>query len=108
MKLKRFDGGLGGSMKGSGLGRMVNLARMRSILSVKKLRKALARVAVSASSGREVGEFRWRIEFRVFQRVRGLLAESEMRPDRKVDLALVMRVRTALHWARKLDLSMGQ
>ena len=99
-KFKSLVGGVGGKEKGSGEVGAVNEARMRSILSVKNSRKALASVVVIGSSERELIWLRWRIELRDFQRERGFLADSDTRLDRKVDFALVTNLCTILHWDR--------
>jgi hypothetical protein len=57
-KLKSFEGGVDGKMKGSGVIENVNLARIRSILSEKNSRNELARVVLFGSSGREFGWLR--------------------------------------------------
>ena len=67
-KFKSLVGGVGGNQKGSGEVGAVNEARMRSILSVKNSRKALTRVVVLGSSGREFIWLQRRIELRDFQR----------------------------------------
>ena len=65
-----------------------NLERMRSILSLKNWRNKLASDSVSGVSGDELDGLRWRIEFKVFQSVRGLEDDSVTRFVRKLDLAL--------------------
>ena len=52
---------------------------MRSILSLKKSRKVLARAAVSGLSGRVVVGVRFKMVFRVFQRDLGLTEDSVTR-----------------------------
>ena len=64
---------------------------MRSILSLKNWRNELASDSVSGVSGDELDGLRWRIEFKVFQSVRGLEDDSVTRFVRKLDLALEIR-----------------
>ena len=71
---------------------------MRSILSLKKSRKVLARACVSGLSGRVVVGVRLRMVFRVFQRDRGLDEDSVTMLVRNNDLALLISLRTNLHW----------
>jgi hypothetical protein len=75
----------------------MNLVRMRSILSLKKSRKVLARAGVSGLSGRVVVGVRLRMVFRVFQRDRGLDEDSVTRLVMNSDLALLINLRTNLH-----------
>ena len=104
-KLKSFGGGVGGSSNGSGEAGMVNLARIRSILSVKNSRNALARVSVLGWSGREFVAVRCKIELRVFQSEWGLADDLVTRFEKNMDLALLINLRTNLHWRRKRDRS---
>ena len=98
-KLDKFGGGIVGKRKGSGESDGENLERMRSILSLKNWRNELASDCVSGVSGDELDGLRWRIEFKVFQSVRGLEDDSVTRFVRKLDLALEIRDLTKLHWA---------
>ena len=50
---------------------------------------------------------RWRIEFKVFQNVRGLEDDSVTRFVRKLDLAFEIRDLTKLHWALNFLRSKG-
>ena len=59
---------------------------MRSILSLKNWRNDW-QVIVSGVSGEELERLQWRIEFKVFQSVRGLEDDSVTRFVRKLDLA---------------------
>ena len=107
IKLISLGGGAGGKRNGSGESDGKNLVRMRSILSLKKSRNVLARDDASGDSGSEFEGFRWRIVLRVFQSVRGLSDDSVTRLDKNEDLALEMRDRTELHWARNFMRSKG-
>ena len=107
IKLISLGGGAGGKRNGSGESDGKNLVRMRSILSLKKSRNVLARDGASGDSGSEFEGFRWRIVLRVFQSVRGLSDDSVTRLDKNEDLALEMRDRTELHWARNFMRSKG-
>ena len=80
---------------------------MRSILSLKNWRNELASDCVSGVSGDELDGLRWRIEFKVFQSVRGLEDDSVTRFVRKLDLALEIRDLTKLHWALNFLRSKG-
>ena len=60
---------------------------MRSILSLKNWRNESASDCVSVVSGDELKGLRWRIEFKVFQSVRGLEDDSVTKFVRKLDLA---------------------
>ena len=80
---------------------------MRSILSLKNWRNELASDCVSGVSEDELEGLRWRIEFRVFQSVRGLEDDSVTRFVRKLDLALEIRDLTKLHWALNFLRSKG-
>ena len=62
---------------------------------------------VSGVSGDELDGLRWRIEFKVFQSVRGLEDDSVTRFVRKLDLALEIRDLTKLHWALNFLRSKG-
>ena len=104
LKLDKFGGGMIGKRKGSGESDGENLERMRSILSLKNLRNELASDCVSGVSGDELDGLRWRIEFKVFQSVRGLEDDSVTRFVRKLDLAFEIRDLTKLHWALKFDI----
>ena len=75
-KLDKFGGGIIGKRKGSGESDGENLERMRSILSLKNWRNELASDCGSGVSGDELDGLRWRIEFKVFQSVRGLENDS--------------------------------
>ena len=96
-KLDKFGGGTIEKKKGSGESDGENLERMRSILSLKNWRNELASDSVSGVSGDELDGLRWRIEFKVFQSVRGLDDNSVTRFVRKLDLALEIRDLTKLH-----------
>ena len=99
LKLDKFWGMIG-KRKGSGESDGENLERMRSILSLKKLEEwLLASDCVSGVSGDELDGLRWRIEFKDFQSVRGLVDDSVTRFVRKLDLAFEIRDLTKLHWA---------
>ena len=52
---------------------------------------------MSGVSGDELEGLRWRIEFKVFQSVRGLEDDSVTRFVRKLDLAFEIRDLTKLH-----------
>ena len=106
-KLDKFGGGTIGKRKGSGESDGENLERMRSILSLKNWRNELASDSVSGVSGDELDGLRWRIEFKVFQSVRGLEDDSVTRFVRKLDLALEIRDLTKLHWALNFLRSKG-
>ena len=106
-KLDKFGGGIIGKRKGSGESDGENLERMRSILSLKNWRNELASDCVSGVSGDELDGLRWRIEFKVFQSVRGLEDDSVTRLVRKLDLALEIRDLTKLHWALNFLRSKG-
>ena len=93
--------------KGSGESDGENLERMRSIVSLKNWRNELASDCVSGVSGHELEGLRWRIEFRVFQSVRGLEDDSVTRFVRKLDLFFEIRVLTKLHWALNFLRSKG-
>ena len=84
LKLDKFGGGMIGKRKGSGESDGENLERMRSILSLKNWRNELASDCVSGVSGDELEGLRWRIEFRVFQSVRGLEDDSVTRFCEKI------------------------
>ena len=99
LKLDKFGGGTNGKRKGSGESDEENLEQMRSILSSKNWRNELASDCVSGVSRDELEGLRWRIEFKVFQSVRGLEDDSVTRFVRKLDLAFEIRDRTKLHWA---------
>ena len=99
LKLDKFGGGMIGKKKASGESDGENLERMRSILSLKNWRNELASDCVSGVSGDELEGLRWRIEFKVFQSVRGLEDDSVIRFGRKLDLAFEIRDLTKLHWA---------
>ena len=96
-KSKSLGGRVFGNSNGSGFFEGVNLARIRSILSVKNSRKEFARVEVSSAAGREFGGVRCKIELRVFHRERGFDDDSETRLEKKIDLALLISFRTSLH-----------
>ena len=85
-KLDKFGGGMIGKRKGSGESDGENLERMRSILSLKNWRNEFASDCVSGVSGDELEGLRWRIEFRVFQSVRGLEDDSVTRFDNELGL----------------------
>ena len=106
-KLDKFGGGTIGKRKVSGESDGENLERMRSILSLKNWRNELASDSVSGVSGDELDGLRWRIEFKVFQSVRGLEDDSVTRFVRKLDLALEIRDLTKLHWALNFLRSKG-
>ena len=67
----------------------------------------MASDCVSGVSGDELDGLRWRIEFKVFQSVRGLEDDSVTRFVRKLDLALETRDLTKLHWALNFLRSKG-
>ena len=92
MKFRSLGGGVVGNSNWSGLLDGMNLVRMRSILSLKKSRKVLARAAVSGLSGRVLVGVRLRMVFRVFQRDRGLDEDSVTRLFRNNDLALLSEI----------------
>ena len=96
-KFKSLDGGEFGNSNGSGLVESVNLVRIRSILSLKKVRNVLAMSVAFGPSGMDLVRFRFSMELSVFQRERGLEEESVTRFVRKVDFALLMSFRTSLH-----------
>ena len=106
-KLDKFGGGVIGKRKGSGESDGENLERMRSILSLKNWRNELASDCVSGVSGDELDGLRWRIEFKVFQSVRGLEDDSVTRFVRKLDLAFEIRDLTKLHLALNFLRSKG-
>ena len=62
---------------------------------------------MSGVSGDELDGLRWRIEFKVFQSVRGLEDDSVTRFVRKLDLALEIRDLTKLNWALNFLRSKG-
>ena len=107
LKLDKFGGGIIGKRNGSGESDGENLERMRSILSLKNWRNELASDCVSGVSGDELDGLWWRIEFKVFQSVRGLEDDSVTRFVRKLDLALEIRDLTKLHWALNFLRSKG-
>ena len=80
---------------------------MRSILSLKNWRNELASDCVSGVSGDKLEGLRWRIEFKVFQSMRGLDNDSVTRFVRKLDLAFEIRDLTKLQWALNILRSKG-
>ena len=106
-KLDKSGGETIRKRKGSGESDEENLEQMRSILSLKNWRNELASDCVSGVSGDELEGLRWRIEFKVFQSVRGLEDDSVTRFVRKLDLAFEIRDRTKLHWTLNFLRSKG-
>ena len=107
LKLDEFGGGMIGKRKGSEDSDGENLERMRSNLSLKNWRNELASDCASGVSGDELEGSRWRIEFIVFQSVRGLEDDSVTRFVRKLDLAFEIRDLTKLHWTMNFLRSKG-
>ena len=107
LKLDEFGGGMIGKRKGPGESDGENLERMRSILSLKIGGMNLASDCVSGVSGDDLEGLRWRIEFKVYQSVRGLEDDSVTRFVRKLDLAFEIRDLTKLHWALNFLRSKG-
>ena len=105
-KLDKFGGGTIGKRKDQG-NRMEKFGTNAFNLITKNWRNELASDSVSGVSGDELDGLRWRIEFKVFQSVRGLEDDSVTRFVRKLDLALEIRDLTKLHWALNFLRSKG-
>ena len=107
LKSDKFGGKMIGKRKRSAESDVENLEQMRSILSLKNWRNELTSYSVSGVSGDELYGLRGRIEFKVYQSVRGLEDDSVTRFVRKLDLALEIRDLTKLHWALNFSRSKG-